>query len=94
MTGKTPFSEEVPGGNIRIELSKAGYNTATRELTLDKATALKAWLDLEGQLYQSLVRFKCGGSPAQVAFSPDGRELWVALLNGNKDFSASDSGLA
>jgi YVTN family beta-propeller protein len=82
ITGKTPFSQEVPGGRIRIEFSKNGYNSTTRELTLDQPTAFKIWLDLEGQLYQSLVRFKCGPNPKQVAFSPDGAEMWTSLLGG------------
>lgn len=82
VSGKTPFSKDVPGGRIKIELSKTGYNSVTRELTLDQPADLKIWLDPQGQLLQSLVRFKCGSGPQQVAFSPDGRELWLALLNG------------
>ena len=82
VAGSTPFSKEVSGGHIKIELSKAGFNTATRELTLDRPTDLKIWLDPQGQVLQSVVRFKTGPGPQQVAFSPDGRELWVALLHG------------
>lgn len=82
VTAKTPFSEPVPGGRIRIEFTKGGYNATVRELTLDKPTTFKVWLDPEGQLYQSLVRFKCGPSPKQVAFAPDGTEMWVSLLGG------------
>ena len=82
LTGSTPFSKEVPGGHVKIELSKTGFNTATRELTLDRPTDLKIWLDPQGQVLQSLVRFKTGPGPQQVALSPDGRELWVALLHG------------
>lgn len=82
LTGKTPFAEQVPGGNIHVEFTKAGYNTTSRDLTLDGPTTLKVWLDLEGQLYESLVRFKCGANPKQVAFTPDGEELWVSLLGG------------
>jgi DNA-binding beta-propeller fold protein YncE len=82
LTGKTPFLQKVPGGHVKIELSKPGYNTAARDLTLDRPTDLKVWLDPQGQVLQSLVRFKSGRGPQQVAFSPDGRELWVSLLNG------------
>ncbi len=82
LTAKTPFSDEVPGGAITIEFSKRGYNTAARSLMLDQAAALKVWLDPTGQLVETVVRFKCGPGPQQAAFSPDGRELWVALLDG------------
>jgi DNA-binding beta-propeller fold protein YncE len=83
VTGKTPFSDEVPGGAIRVELTKKGFDAAVRTLTLDRPSALKVWLDPTGQLVESVVRFKCGRGPQQVAFSPDGRELWVALLGGS-----------
>lgn len=82
LSGKTPFSEDVPGGAIQIELSKKGYNTAGRRFTLGQPSTLKVWLDPAGQLVESVVRFKCGRGPQQVAFSPDGRELWVSLLGG------------
>lgn len=82
VTGKTPFSQEVPGGRIHIDFTKNGYNSTNRDLTLDRDTAFKIWLDPEGQLYQSLVRFKCGPNPKQVAFTPDGQEMWVSLLGG------------
>lgn len=80
--GKTPFEQEIPGGAIRIQLQKKGYNLAEHEVLLDQKTTLKFWLDPEGLLYQSLVRFKCGPNPKQVAFTPDGSEMWVSLLGG------------
>ena len=82
VTGTTPFSAQVPGGNITISLAKAGYNTAVRGLALNSSQSLTVWLDPKGQLYQSLLRFKCGPQPKQVVFSPDGKELWVSLLAG------------
>ncbi len=82
ITGKTPFAQKVPGGRIHIDFSKGGYNNTARDLILDRDTALKIWLDPEKQLFQSLIRFKCGPNPKQVAFTPDGEELWVSLLGG------------
>jgi DNA-binding beta-propeller fold protein YncE len=82
LTGITPFSADVPGGDITISLAKTGYNTAVRDVALDSPQSLTMWLDPEGLLYQSLVRFKCGTQPKQVAFSPDNEELWVSLLGG------------
>lgn len=83
LTGKAPFTQEVPGGHLTMEFSKEDYNNATRELELAQATEFKVWLDPEGQLYETVVRFKCGLNPKQVAFSPDGKELWVSFLGGN-----------
>jgi YVTN family beta-propeller protein len=82
VTGKSPFSKELPGGHISIRFSKKGYNTTTREVDLDRATSLSVWLDPAGQLYESVVRFKCGPNPKQVAFTPDGTEMWTSLLGG------------
>ena len=40
LTGKTPFSEDVPGGTIRVALSQEGLQrTRCRSLTLDKPAA-------------------------------------------------------
>ncbi|MBN1628186.1 MAG: beta-propeller fold lactonase family protein, partial [Thermoleophilia bacterium] len=83
LTGKTPFSQEVPGGQISIEFNAAGFNPAVRQVALEGPTELKVWLDPEGQLYETVVRFKCGLNPKQVAFSPDGTELWVSFLGGS-----------
>ena len=81
-TGATPFSAVLPAGHIQIQFGKILYNDITRSLTLDAATSLKIWLDPVGQLFESVVRFSCGPEPKQVAFTPDGKELWVTLLAG------------
>jgi YVTN family beta-propeller protein len=83
LTGTTPFSAQVPGGDITVSLAKPGYNTTVRNLALDGPQSITVWLDPTGLLHESLVRFKCGPNPKQVEFSPDGKELWVSLLGGN-----------
>ncbi len=83
MTGATPFTGDVPGGNIRVDFAEQGYNPKVQTVSLITDTSFKVWLDPQGQLLESLVRFKCGKEPKQVAFSPDGKELWVSLLAGN-----------
>jgi YVTN family beta-propeller protein len=84
VTGESPFSQEIPGGHITIEVSEEGYDTVSRQVTLTGPEAIKIWLDPEGQIYESLVRFSCGKQPKQVLFTPDGTELWVAILGGGK----------
>jgi YVTN family beta-propeller protein len=80
--GKTPFKVQVPSGKTTVTLTRSGYNTIVRDVDLTKDTALTFWLDPGGLLLQSLIRFKSGSMPKQVAFSPDGKELWVTLLGG------------
>ncbi len=83
LTGKTPFSYQVPGGDITLRFQKKGYNVTTKELTLDNPRSLKVWMDPEGLLHESVIRYKCGPNPKQVAFTPDGEEMWVSLLGGH-----------
>jgi YVTN family beta-propeller protein len=80
--GKTPLKITVPSGNTTITLTRSGYNTIVRNVNLTKDSSLTFWLDPQGLLLQSLIRFKSGSMPKQVAFSPDGKELWVTLLGG------------
>lgn len=83
LTGVSPFRQQVPGGQLEIIAKKQGFNVATRELALLGPQSLRLWLDPEGLLHESVVRFKCGRQPKQVLFSPDGSELWVSLLGGD-----------
>jgi len=82
VTAKTPYEEETPGGNIHLKIWASGFKVITREVNLDQPRSLTVWLDPKGLLYGSLLRFKCGPNPKQVAFSPDGTEMWVSLLGG------------
>jgi YVTN family beta-propeller protein len=41
------------------------------------------YLDPKGLLHHQVGTFETGSNPKQVAFSPDGRELWVTLLGGH-----------
>ena len=82
VSGRTPFSQEIPGGRLTVSVSKPGYNPASQNVALEGGQSLKMWLDPQAQIYQSLVRFKCGMQPKQVLFTPDGKELWVSILGG------------
>lgn len=79
-TGTTPWSGSVRGADAQVEISKDGYNTVHRQLDLTTRDKLKAWLDPEGLLLSSRWRADSGGNPKQVAYTPDGEELWVTLL--------------
>ena len=64
-------------------MARAGYNRLVQRVTLDRHRALDLWLDPPGLLHHKLAELRSGSNPKQVAFSPDGRELWVSLLGGH-----------
>jgi YVTN family beta-propeller protein len=82
-TARTPFRGTVLGGRLRLTLARAGYNRLTERLVLDRDRALERWLDPAGLLHHKLGTFTTGSNPKQVAFTPDGREIWVSLLGGH-----------
>jgi hypothetical protein len=43
---------------------------------------VSVWLDPQGQLLRSHLRFATGPNPKQVAFTPDGKQIWASLLGG------------
>lgn len=45
-------------------------------------TVVSSWPLPPGQLHQKLGEAKTGPNPKQVAFTPDGKELWTPLLGG------------
>ncbi len=80
-TLSTPFELTVPGGETTVTLSADGFNTLAEEVMLDGDRSLTVWLDPAGQLVHKLTVFSTSGAPKQVAFTPNGSELWVTLLD-------------
>jgi YVTN family beta-propeller protein len=80
---RTPFKGQVKGGHLTLVLSAAGSNTLSQRLLLDRDRSMELWLDPKGLLHHQIGTFDTGSNPKQVAFSPDGRELWVTLLGGH-----------
>ena len=78
--GTTPFRARVPEGDVTLELSKDGFNTVTEELTLTRKQRAVVWLDPPGLLHHKRGEFTTGSLPKQVAFTPDGKEIWVTTL--------------
>ena len=81
--GRTPFRGTVAGGRLRLTLARPGYNRLSEQLALDRDRSVHRWLDPAGLLHHKLGVLKTGPAPKQVAFTPDGRELWVTLLGGH-----------
>jgi len=80
---RTPFKATMTGGELELTLARAGYNRLVQRVALDRHRALDLWLDPAGLLHHKLGELRSGSNPKQVAFSPDGRELWVSLLGGH-----------
>jgi DNA-binding beta-propeller fold protein YncE len=79
---RTPFQGTLRGGELELTVARAGYNRLVQRVTLDRHRSLDLWLDPGGLLHHKLGELRSGSNPKQVAFSPDGRELWVSLLGG------------
>jgi hypothetical protein len=80
---RTPFRGAVAEGELELAVARAGYNRLVQRVTLDRHRSLDLWLDPAGLLHHKLGELRSGSNPKQVAFSPDGRELWVSLLGGH-----------
>jgi YVTN family beta-propeller protein len=78
----TPYRGSLRGGNLELTVARSGYNRLVQRVTLDRHRALDLWLDPKGLVHHKLGELRSGSNPKQVAFSPDGRELWVSLLGG------------
>lgn len=95
LTGKTPWQGTVPGGEAELTIARSGFEPKRSTVRLDRARKVDAWLDPPGQLLSSALRFDTGSTPKQVAFTPDGKQLWATLLGerGLQVFRASDGKL-
>jgi len=78
----TPFRGTLTGGTLELAVARPGYNRLVQRVTLDRHRSVDLWLDPKGLLHHKLGELRSGSNPKQVAFSPDGRELWVSLLGG------------
>lgn len=80
--GTSPYRATVAGGQVAVTVTHPGYADARRHVELTEDREVTVWLDRPGQLLTSEVRWDTGARPKQVAFTPDGHELWTALLGG------------
>jgi YVTN family beta-propeller protein len=83
VAGTTPYQATVASGEVAVRLSRPGFNDVRQTVQLTEDRDMTVWLDRQGQLLTSLVRWDTGANPKQVAFTPDGREVWTSLLGGH-----------
>ncbi len=79
-TGRAPFTIEVPTGETGVVIALDGRVTRSERLRLAGPTRITRWLDPTGQILETRYQIRTGSNPKQVAFTPDGSQLWVPLL--------------
>lgn len=70
-------------GPLSLVVEADGYRTETIEIPAEAAGEFPVWLDPPDQVVDRRMVFQTGAAPKQVAFTPDGTELWVTLLGGS-----------
>jgi YVTN family beta-propeller protein len=78
--GVSPFTAQIPVGEVKLTVLGSGYGEQTQTIKLTADTKLDQWLSPSGQLHHKRYEVKTGSNPKQVAFTPDGKQLWVTLL--------------
>ena len=83
-TGTTPSTFRLPAEAVTVTIAMDGRNTLERTVDLrDGSRTIDVWLDPKGLLHHKLGGFDTGSAPKQVAFTPDGKEIWVTDLGGD-----------
>jgi YVTN family beta-propeller protein len=80
--GPSPVSVQLPSGLYTLTIDLPGYNTFTREMSIDTTTTLEYHLDPEGQVLHGLGLITTLGAPKGVSVTHDGSEAWTSILNG------------
>lgn len=75
-------SPTAAAGPLSLVVEADGYRTETIEIPAEAAGEFPVWLDPPDQVMDRRMVFQTGAAPKQVAFTPDGEELWVTLLGG------------
>ena len=68
---------------VKVSIEAEGFETLSETVTFDTDQNLVFYLDKKDQLLHKIAEWRSGGAPKQVAFTPNGEELWVTQLVGN-----------
>jgi DNA-binding beta-propeller fold protein YncE len=82
MSGGNSFSD-ILFGPVTVFVEAEGFAPLVQTFLLTEETATHLYLDLPDQLLHKVASWRSGGAPKQVAFTPDGSELWVTQLVGD-----------
>ena len=69
-------------GVVTLEATAEGWRPENQVIPAEAAGRIEVFLDPRDQLIDRQMVFTTGSAPKQVAFTPDGEELWVTLLAG------------
>ena len=83
--GQTPLKEEVPAGNLHIELTAANRSILERDYFHDSEDTLYWHLDPEGQIVHLLRSIETGPSPKGAVFNSSGDEIWTTHLMSKRE---------
>lgn len=83
ITGSSPLTATVDAGPIDVRVTVHGHETRTQRITVTRDRRVTWWLEPEGSLHRKVTQFKTGAPPKQVAFHPDGTQVWVGLETGD-----------
>lgn len=78
--GTGGFVGKLPAGPTVVKIESKGCEPIQREFFIDKPRTLTDWLDPSGQLVHKLSVFTSVPAPKGVAFTPDGKQVWVTAL--------------
>ena len=65
--GPSPVTAQVPSGDYTLTIELPGYNTFSREVSIDTSSTLEYYLDPEGQVLHGLGLITTLGAPKGVS---------------------------
>ena len=80
-SGPSPL-EMTAAGPVAVTVSTDGYRAEELTIPTDRSGQVEVWVDPPDQVVDRVRAFATGDAPKQVAFTPDGEEVWVTLLGG------------
>lgn len=76
------FSGEL-AGEVMVSVTAEGYRPESHTIPAEQGGRFEVFLDPPDQVVDRTLAFITGSAPKQVAWTPDGSELWVTLLAGS-----------
>ena len=82
VAARSGTTAKLPIGTTQLTVTAPGFQRVTKQVTVASGTqgAISVRLDPVGQLHRHRWDARTGSNPKQVAFTPNGAELWVPLL--------------
>lgn len=82
LTAPAPFDGNVTGP-VELSVEADGFRPETLTIPAEAEGSYEVFLDPPDQLVDRTMVWTTGSAPKQVAFTPDGAEVWVTLLAGS-----------